>query len=94
MEVNRVEQRACVKIAVLRRKDTMECHSELVEALGKNSLTYRTVAWRFATREDIANAVCQPVSRFTHDATNAEACGIQCFPHRSQSVVTVAGDYI
>ncbi|GFU16117.1 pro-Pol polyprotein [Trichonephila clavipes] len=45
MEINHVEQRACIKIAVLRGKDAMECHSELVDALGKNALTYRTVAW-------------------------------------------------
>ncbi|GFR29430.1 uncharacterized protein TNCT_458041 [Trichonephila clavata] len=49
---------------------------------------------RFATREDIANAVCQHVTRFTHGAANAEADGIQRLPHRWQRVVTVAGDYI
>ncbi|GFX62503.1 uncharacterized protein TNCV_413451 [Trichonephila clavipes] len=49
---------------------------------------------RFATREDIANAVRQQVTRFTHDAVNTEADGIQYLPHRWQRVVTVAGDYI
>ncbi|GFX18392.1 uncharacterized protein TNCV_4306931 [Trichonephila clavipes] len=49
---------------------------------------------RFATREDIANAVRQQVTQFTHDAANAEADGIQYLPHRWQRVVTVAGDYI
>jgi hypothetical protein len=44
MEVTRVEQRAYIKIAVLRGINAMECHSELVEALGKNALPYRTVA--------------------------------------------------
>lgn len=48
---------------------------------------------RFATREDIANAVRQQVTRFTHGAANAEADGIQRLPHRWQRVVTVAGDY-
>ncbi|GFW23940.1 hypothetical protein TNCV_946241 [Trichonephila clavipes] len=33
---------------------------------------------RFAAREDIADAMCQQVARFTHDAGNAEAGGIQC----------------
>ncbi|GFV48378.1 HTH_48 domain-containing protein [Trichonephila clavipes] len=44
MEVTRVEQRAYIKIAVLRERNEMECHSELVEALGNNVLTYRIVA--------------------------------------------------
>ncbi|GFX09314.1 uncharacterized protein TNCV_1887271 [Trichonephila clavipes] len=44
MEVTRVEQRIYIKIAVLRERITMECHSELVEALGSNALPYRTVA--------------------------------------------------
>ncbi|GFS59526.1 hypothetical protein TNCV_3726201 [Trichonephila clavipes] len=44
MEVIRVEQRSYIKIAVLRGKNAMEYHSELVEALGTNALPYRTVA--------------------------------------------------
>ncbi|GFV40769.1 uncharacterized protein TNCV_3768161 [Trichonephila clavipes] len=44
MEVTHVEQRAYVKKAVLRERNAMECHSELVEALGINALPYRTVA--------------------------------------------------
>ncbi|GFW68638.1 HTH_48 domain-containing protein [Trichonephila clavipes] len=44
MEETRVEQRAYIKIAVLRERNEMECHSELVEALGNNALLYRTVA--------------------------------------------------
>ncbi|GFX01960.1 uncharacterized protein TNCV_371491 [Trichonephila clavipes] len=49
---------------------------------------------RFATREDIANAVRQQVTQFTHDGANSEADGIQCLPHHWQRVVTVARDYI
>ncbi|GFX68199.1 uncharacterized protein TNCV_1807551 [Trichonephila clavipes] len=173
MEVTCVEQRAYFKIAVLRGRNVMECHSELVGALGNNALSYHTVAlwvekfqqgrvstsdeqrsrppvsvrknwstlspgiywspkvqpisfrlllqldstrhppdispcdfdlipknkepirdWWFAAREDIANAVRQQVTQFTHDAANAEADGIQCLPHRWQHAVTVAGDYI
>ncbi|GFT86423.1 uncharacterized protein TNCV_3259251 [Trichonephila clavipes] len=44
MEATHVEQRAYIKIAVLRERNAMECHSELVEALGNNALPYRTVA--------------------------------------------------
>ncbi|GFX45065.1 uncharacterized protein TNCV_3431131 [Trichonephila clavipes] len=44
MEVTRLEQRAYIKIAVLRERNEMECHSELVEALGNDALPYRTVA--------------------------------------------------
>ncbi|GFU44985.1 hypothetical protein TNCV_4234991 [Trichonephila clavipes] len=44
MEVSRVEQRSCIKIAVLQRKNVMEYHSELVDVLGNNTLPYRTVA--------------------------------------------------
>ncbi|PSN49907.1 hypothetical protein C0J52_14935 [Blattella germanica] len=48
---------------------------------------------RFATQEDIANAVRQQMNRFTHGAANAKAEGIKRLPHRWQRVVTVAGDY-
>ncbi|GFW42561.1 HTH_48 domain-containing protein [Trichonephila clavipes] len=44
MEVTRVEQRAYIKIAVPRERNAMECHGELVEALGNNDLPYHTVA--------------------------------------------------
>ncbi|GFY00839.1 hypothetical protein TNCV_2142311 [Trichonephila clavipes] len=44
MEVTRFEQRSYIKIAVLRGKIAMEYHSELVEAVGNNVLSYRTVA--------------------------------------------------
>ncbi|GFW64715.1 histone-lysine N-methyltransferase SETMAR [Trichonephila clavipes] len=44
MEVTLVEQHAYIKIAVLRGRNVMEYHSELVEALGNNTLPYRTVA--------------------------------------------------
>ncbi|GFU99085.1 HTH_48 domain-containing protein [Trichonephila clavipes] len=44
MEVTGVEQRAYIKIAVLRGRNAKESHSELVEALGNNPLPYRTVA--------------------------------------------------
>ncbi|GFW57640.1 uncharacterized protein TNCV_2925591 [Trichonephila clavipes] len=47
MEVTRVEQRPYIKIVVLRGRNAMECHSELVEALGNDALPYRTIArWR------------------------------------------------
>ncbi|GFT46670.1 HTH_48 domain-containing protein [Trichonephila clavipes] len=36
----------------------------------------------------------RPVTRFIHDAANAEADGTQCLPCRWQRVVTVTGDYI
>ncbi|GFQ72527.1 HTH_48 domain-containing protein [Trichonephila clavata] len=45
MEVTRVEQRAYIRIAVLRGRNEMEYHSEFIEALGNNALSYRTVAW-------------------------------------------------
>jgi hypothetical protein len=48
MDVIRLEQRAYIKIAVLRGRNAIEVHSELVEAVGNNDLSYRTVA-RWAT---------------------------------------------
>ncbi|PSN47192.1 hypothetical protein C0J52_07872 [Blattella germanica] len=48
---------------------------------------------RFATREDIVITGRQQMTRFTHGEANAEAGGIQRFPHRWQCVVTVGGDY-
>ncbi|GFV27247.1 hypothetical protein TNCV_3459421 [Trichonephila clavipes] len=44
MEETRVEQRSYIKIAVLRGRNAIVCHSELVEALGNNAIPYRTVA--------------------------------------------------
>ncbi|GFU64155.1 HTH_48 domain-containing protein [Trichonephila clavipes] len=46
MEVTR-EQRAYIKIAILRGRNAMEFHSELMKALGNiyNALSYRTVVW-------------------------------------------------
>ncbi|GFR28218.1 HTH_48 domain-containing protein [Trichonephila clavata] len=43
-EVTSVEQRAYIKLAVLRGRNEIECHSEFVEALGNIALPYRTVA--------------------------------------------------
>ncbi|GFT53285.1 uncharacterized protein TNCV_4233771 [Trichonephila clavipes] len=55
MEVTRVEQCAYIKIVVLRGKNAMEYHSELVEALGNNALPYRTVArWHSPYSPDIS----------------------------------------
>ncbi|GFW15686.1 hypothetical protein TNCV_3581841 [Trichonephila clavipes] len=51
MEVTRVEQRAYIKIAVLRGRNVMYCHSELVEALGNNALPYHTVAREWTARQ-------------------------------------------
>ncbi|GFT93122.1 HTH_48 domain-containing protein [Trichonephila clavipes] len=78
MEVTRVEQCAYIKIAVLRRRNAMESHTELVEAVGNNALPYRTVAWwvgkfqqgRVSTSDE------------QHGAANAETDGIQRLSHR------------
>ncbi|GFQ82429.1 HTH_48 domain-containing protein [Trichonephila clavata] len=94
MDVTRVEQRAYIKIAVLRGRNAMECHSELVEALGNNALPYRTVARWVGKRQGLCQPVRQQVTRFTHGAANAETDGIQRLPHRWQLVVTLAGAYI
>ena len=41
IDVTRLKQHAYIKIAVLQERNARECHSELVEAVGKNALTYR-----------------------------------------------------
>ncbi|GFV61391.1 uncharacterized protein TNCV_446071 [Trichonephila clavipes] len=88
MEVTLVEQRAYIKIAVRQGRNLL-CDFDLIPKI-KESIR----GGRFATREDIANAVRQQVTRFTHGAANAEADGIKRFPHLWQRVATVAGDYI
>ncbi|GFW65576.1 uncharacterized protein TNCV_3549991 [Trichonephila clavipes] len=88
MEVTRVEQRAYIKIAVLQGRNS-PCDFDLIPKI-KEPIRGR----RFATREDIPNAVRQQVTRFTHGVANAEVVGIQRLPHRWQRVMTVAGDYI
>ncbi|GFV38425.1 HTH_48 domain-containing protein [Trichonephila clavipes] len=86
MEVTRVEQRAYIKIAVLKGRNAMKCHSELVEALGNNDLPYRTVArWiekfqqgRVSTSDEQCSK--RPVSvrtDLTHDVIEQLAHGIQ-----------------
>ncbi|GFX48552.1 HTH_48 domain-containing protein [Trichonephila clavipes] len=73
MEITPVEQRAYV----LRGKNAMECHSELVEALGNNALPYRTVArWIGKFQEGRVST-----SDEQRGAANAEADGIQRLPH-------------
>ncbi|GFU95011.1 HTH_48 domain-containing protein [Trichonephila clavipes] len=58
MEVTRVEQRAYIKIAVLRRRNAMECHCELVEALRSNAIPYSTVArWVGKFSKDVCQLV-------------------------------------
>ncbi|GFY35755.1 uncharacterized protein TNCV_4841321 [Trichonephila clavipes] len=87
MEVTRVQQHAYIKIAVRQGRNLL-CDFDLIPKI-KEPIRGR---W-FTTREDIANAVRQQVTRFTHGAENAEADDIQRLPHRWQRVVTVAGDY-
>ncbi|GFW82307.1 uncharacterized protein TNCV_3817881 [Trichonephila clavipes] len=88
MEATRIEQRAYIKIAVHQGRNSF-CDFDLIPKI-KEPIR----GMRFATREDIANAVHQQVTQFTYGAANAEADGIQRLPHRWQRVVTVAGDYI
>ncbi|GFT37122.1 HTH_48 domain-containing protein [Trichonephila clavipes] len=73
----------------------MECHNELVEALGNNALPYRTVTWWVGKFQQGRVSTCdeQRSGRFTHGAAKAEAGGIQRLPHRWQCVLTVAGNY-
>ncbi|GFV52690.1 hypothetical protein TNCV_2873611 [Trichonephila clavipes] len=60
MEVTRVEQRAYIKIAVLRGRNSA-CNFDLVPKI-KEAIRGR----QFATQEDIANAVRQHVTRFAY----------------------------
>ncbi|GFR30086.1 HTH_48 domain-containing protein [Trichonephila clavata] len=70
MEVTRVEQRAYIKILVLRGRNEMECHSEFVEALKNNALPNRTVSrWVGKFHKD----VCQPVMSNVRD--DRSMCG-------------------
>ncbi|GFS67677.1 uncharacterized protein TNCV_4363631 [Trichonephila clavipes] len=75
IEVTRVEQRAYIKIAVLRVRNP-PCDFDLILKI-KEPLHGR----RFATREEIANAVCQQVTQFTHNVANAETDGMLRLPH-------------
>ncbi|GFV59988.1 HTH_48 domain-containing protein [Trichonephila clavipes] len=78
MEITRVEQRAYIKIAVLRGINAMECHSELVEALGDNALPYCTIARRVGKFQQGRVST----SNEQRGAANADADGIQRLPHR------------
>ncbi|GFT93877.1 HTH_48 domain-containing protein [Trichonephila clavipes] len=94
MEVTLVKQRAYIKLAVLRGRKVMKCHSALVDAIGNNALPYRIVARWVGKFQQGRVSTCdkQRSRRFTHGAANAEADGIQRLPHRWQFVVIVAGD--
>ncbi|GFT18159.1 HTH_48 domain-containing protein [Trichonephila clavipes] len=78
MEVTRVEQRAYIKVAVLRGRNAMECHSKLGEVLGNNALPYRTVA-RWVGKFQQGRVSTSDEQR---GETNADADGIQHLPHR------------
>ncbi|PRD38247.1 UNVERIFIED_CONTAM: hypothetical protein NCL1_04060 [Trichonephila clavipes] len=84
-----VEQHAYIKKAVLRGRNTMKCHSELVEALGNNALPYRTVARWVGKFQQGRVSTCeeQCSGRFTHGVANAEAHGIKRLPHRWKLVI-------
>ncbi|GFV98258.1 transposable element Tc1 transposase [Trichonephila clavipes] len=71
-------------VPVLRVRNAMGCHIELVEALGNNALPYRTVArWvGKLLQERVSTCDEQHSGRFTHGAVNADADGIQRLPHR------------
>ncbi|GFU24457.1 hypothetical protein TNCV_2264231 [Trichonephila clavipes] len=56
MEVTRAEQRSYIKIAVLRGKNAMEYHSELVKDLGNNALPYRAVARTATAGSDLVQS--------------------------------------
>ncbi|GFW19966.1 uncharacterized protein TNCV_866721 [Trichonephila clavipes] len=71
MKVTRVEQHAYIKMVVLLGRNS-PCDLDLSPKI-KEPIRDR----RFATREDIANAVRKQVTRFTHGAANAEADGIR-----------------
>ncbi|GFW93611.1 HTH_48 domain-containing protein [Trichonephila clavipes] len=63
---------------VLRGRNSMECHRELVEALGTNALPYGTVTgWvgKFQQRR-------MSTSDEQHGVANTDTDGIQRFPHR------------
>ncbi|GFT28439.1 uncharacterized protein TNCV_428561 [Trichonephila clavipes] len=60
MEVTCVEQSAYIKIAVRQGRNSL-CDFDLIPKI-KEPVRSR----RFATRKDIANAVRQQVTRFTH----------------------------
>ncbi|GFQ90162.1 HTH_48 domain-containing protein [Trichonephila clavata] len=95
MDVTRVEQSAYIKIAIPRRRNAMECHSELVGALRNNALPYRRAPrWVRKFQQGLCQPVSKLVTRFTHGAANSEAAGIPRLPHHWQRVVTVAEDYI
>ncbi|GFT00917.1 HTH_48 domain-containing protein [Trichonephila clavipes] len=78
MEVTRDEHCAYIKIAVLRERNAMEFHRELVEALGNNALTYRTVA-RWVEKFQQGRVSTSDEQR---SVENADADGIQHLPHR------------
>ena len=81
MEVTRQEQRSYVKIAALRSRNVMECHSELTEALGNRALTYRTVArWAaFFQRGRVASVDMRRTGRLRTVRTDvARAVIAQC----------------
>ncbi|GFU70548.1 HTH_48 domain-containing protein [Trichonephila clavipes] len=77
MEVTGVDQRAYIKIAILRGRNAMECHSELVEVLGNNVLPYRRVA-RWVEKFQQGHVSTSDEQRV---AANADDDGIQHLPH-------------
>ncbi|GFU41087.1 HTH_48 domain-containing protein [Trichonephila clavipes] len=85
MELTRVEQRAYIKITVLRERNATECHSELVEALGKNALPYRTVRGGL---EGFNKDACQPLMSSIQD--DQPVCGPTWhLPSSSSSLITL-----
>ncbi|GFY23548.1 HTH_48 domain-containing protein [Trichonephila clavipes] len=78
MEVTRTEQRIYIKVTVLRWRNAMECHSELVETLGNNALPYRTVARWVNKFQQGRVSTCDE----QRGAATADADNIHCLPYR------------
>ncbi|PRD23667.1 UNVERIFIED_CONTAM: Histone-lysine N-methyltransferase SETMAR [Trichonephila clavipes] len=81
------------------RPHKAECVRQLLRRRGWEELEHPPIKkpirgrW-FVTREDIANAVRQLMTLFTHGAANIETYGFHHLPYRWKRVVTVAGDNI
>ncbi|GFU86141.1 hypothetical protein TNCV_367991 [Trichonephila clavipes] len=88
MEVTRVQQHAYIKIAILRGKNVMEYHSELVEALG-GIMPYHTVQYHGGW-ESFNKDVCQSVM----SNVVQQMLRLMVFSASHIVVITVAGDYI
>ena len=95
----RYEKRCFIKIQIARGKNARQCHTALLEACGRETLPYRTVARQAyvfrSGRKDVHQchtAIMAVLQSGRRDVQQDAVNGISCLPNVWRRVLHVGGD--